>query len=115
MIAATLTLAMAASCPPLQLEQLGQHLRPKSETQIVFFASWCGDCRVSLSKSYPDGTLFVAAFDDPSAAAQVIARFRPGATCFTSDGIAEHYGVKALPHSIILAPNGEAVKATHLP
>lgn len=107
MLLASLAFAVAASCPPLALAELSQHLRSQADTQIVFFASWCGDCRANLSKPYPDSTLFVAAFDEPDAAAQVIERFRPGAKCFTSRGIAEHYGVKSLPHSIMLAPDGQ--------
>lgn len=99
-------MALAAACPTLSPAQLKDHLRREGDTKIVFFASWCSDCRENLGQEQPPGTLFVAAFDEREAAEKVIARFRPSATCFTSDALAEQFGVKSLPAVVTVGPDG---------
>jgi thiol-disulfide isomerase/thioredoxin len=105
-MAALMAMALAAACPTLAPAQLKDHLRPEGDTKLVFFASWCSDCRESLGKEQPPGTLFIAAFDEREAAEKVIARFRPDATCFTSDAIAEQFRVKSLPAVVTVGPDG---------
>lgn len=105
-MAPLLVAALAVACPELASADLQQHLRQDGDTKIVFFASWCSDCRENLGKEQPPGTLFVAAFDERAAAEKVMTRFRPGATCFTSDALAERFGVKSLPSVVTVGPDG---------
>ena len=102
-----ISLALAASCPPLIPIDLSKHLRPNGDTKIIFFASWCADCRESLVKPQPEGSIFISAFDERSAAEQAIARFRPQAVCFTGEGIAERYGINYLPATVTVGPDGQ--------
>lgn len=103
-----IAMALATTCPVVTPKDLPQYLRRTGDTKIVFFASWCADCRDSLAVSHPDGTLFISAFDEKAAAEKVINRFRPSAACFTGDGIAEHYRIKYLPAVITVGPDGQA-------
>lgn len=88
----------APTCPPMSLAALEGSLKGKGETKVVFFASWCATCKDSLEKSYPDGTVFVAAFDERDAAEAVASRYKLAHVCYTDEGsIAKGLGVTGLP------------------
>lgn len=95
-----LSQALAASpvaCPEVDMAKLSAELKGKGDVNIVFFASWCSSCAPSLEGKQPDNTIYVAAFDERTAAEAVAAKFGLTKPCYTDKGVAELLGVKALP------------------
>lgn len=100
-------LAAAAVCTPTTPSQLHKLVANADATELVFFASWCGDCRSHLTKPHHGATLLVAAFDEKPLAEKTLDALKVATRCVFDVGIAEHYGVKFVPQSIKITKTGQ--------
>ncbi len=92
-----------AACPPLSRDGLAQLLAKRPIRKLVFFASWCGECRSHIVAADPKTDVLIAAFDEQKAAERVLARLELNVTCFTDQGLTSAFGVRSVPYEI-LAP-----------
>ena len=72
-------------------------LKDKGDMNVIFFASWCIGCKPHLTRSHPDNTVFVVAFDEQERAEKTLNSFSVNQRCFTSDDTAKALGVRSLP------------------
>ncbi len=90
----------ALLCPPATLASLKLELTQKPARELDFFASWCASCKQKLIDA-PEGTLFIASFDESEAIETVVKSLRgdKGLRCLWDKDheIVHHYGVKSLP------------------
>jgi hypothetical protein len=89
--------ADSLSCPQVTYAQLKSELKDKGEVNVIFFASWCVSCKPHLTRSHPDNTVFVVAFDEQERAEKTLNSFSVKQRCFTSDDTAKALGVRSLP------------------
>jgi hypothetical protein len=99
-----LTLAGTAfgnvSCPPLNRDGLAQILAKRPVRKLIFFASWCGECRSHLLTSDPSADILIAAFDEQSTAEQVVSRLKIKTPCYSDQGLTAHFHVRSVPFEI---------------
>ena len=95
----------AGQCPPLDAEGLTKLTAGAERTDLVFFASWCGECAEHL-RSLPPGAVVVAAFDERGTAEAALGKLGIQAPCYTDAGVAERLGVKAVPAEVTVGPGG---------
>lgn len=88
--------AFALTCPKIKRDAFDKLLEKSGETKVYFFASWCGECKASLKALGPKD-IAMASFDEQSAAESVMTKLAVTTRCFTSDGVAESFGVKGVP------------------
>lgn len=92
--------SLAADCPPMTMEEYRARYAAAPPPRLVFFSSWCGDCKEHLVAKHPPGTLFVATFDEKERAERAMAAFQPDGKCVLDSGIAKAFGVKVVPAEI---------------
>lgn len=107
LIVATVNGVLLASphCPPADVKTLDQAIKEYSPKKIIFFASWCKNCKEHLMKANISSSIFVAAFDEQSRAEKVMNTFfkdNDQVKCLwdVEKTIVKKYNVKGLPFEI---------------
>lgn len=91
---------------PLTSSNLRELASVRDETTLVFFASWCSDCKRSLLQPRPAGSVAIATFDEKDAAEAVIAALGVQLPCYLDDGVAADFGVKSVPATKVVDRTG---------
>lgn len=102
-------LAAAILCATLGPANVQAALGGRPKTEVVFFASWCAECREHLEKAKAPNAIVVATFDEKDAAEKVVAKLGVKAPCFVDDGLAKELGVKSVPATLVLDAQGKKV------
>lgn len=91
-----------AECAPMNLSELKKSGLLKKGTPLVFFASWCFDCKKGLEEAKKD-SLAIALFDDKERAEKVYALTQSKATCIydRDESIGQGFQVHALPYQSV--------------
>lgn len=94
----SIPLASAQTCKPMNDAEFLQIASLKEQTPLIFFSSWCFDCKRSLEQA-SIGNIAIAVFDTPSKAQEAFDVTKSPAQCiFDRDGsIAKHFKIKSLP------------------
>lgn len=87
-------------CPPLNYDELMRNLKDKSETHLVFFASWCSGCKEHLVHATPKKSILIATFDEPASAEKVVNKLGLSSPCYLDRGISDRLNVKSLPYRL---------------
>lgn len=83
--------------PVRSVAELRRHMQQTRTNRVLFFASWCGDCRAHVVAAGPQRTLLVGTFDAPGPLTAALQRVQPRAPCRLNGGVAEALGVTAVP------------------
>jgi len=91
-------------CPRLDREALRAKLASlKSQSKklnLVFFSTWCLDCKENLGKiaAHPsDDVLAIAVFDTQAKVEKTLRKLNYSISCAMDDGLAKTLGVKTVP------------------
>ena len=86
-----------AICPPLSQKGLESYLKDHGPTDVYFFASWCVECIRHIKEAPAKGAILIATFDEQASAEKAYTKIGGKAPCFMDKGVAEAFGIKALP------------------
>ena len=107
LIAANLNIALFASphCPSADVKALDHAVKKYTPKKIIFFASWCKNCKEHLTKENLSSSIFVAAFDEKDRAEKVMNAFfkdTDHVVCLwdADQTIVKKYKVKGLPFEV---------------
>ncbi|HEX4451169.1 MAG TPA: TlpA disulfide reductase family protein [Kofleriaceae bacterium] len=91
---------------------------PGRVTVVDFWATWCGPCLRAMphldrfARSHPNVDVLTINLDDPTEARAIFDKAQYGLTILEDDGkVSEHFGVQAIPDTIIIDGRGALVAA----
>ena len=96
----------APECEITTPEALKSYVHKSGTKRIIFFASWCADCKNSIQTASHD-TVLVGVFDTKERIDRVYRSLKkPNTKCFLDldDRIARRYEVKGLPFQLDSLP-----------
>ena len=103
-------LLASPSCPPSDVKALDFAVKKYTPKKIIFFASWCKNCKDHLTNANLSSSIFVAAFDERTRAENVMnAFFKDNDTVIclwdAEQTIVKKYKVKGLPFEVDIVSN----------
>lgn len=97
-------------CRPSDVKTLDDAVKKYTPKKIIFFASWCKNCKEHLTKANLSSSIFVAAFDERTRAEKVMNAFfkdNDEVICLwdAEQTIVKKYKVKGLPFEVDIVSN----------
>ena len=99
----TFTLANA-DCPPLSSELLNELVKKSGSKRLVFFSTWCSECKDHVKRVPSAGTLFIAAFDKAERAEAALRKLGRTEPCYVDNGLTKKFGINVVPAEKIVEP-----------